>query len=68
MHIIYSYQFEIHYIVIVLTTGRAKIAMTMPAKPMRAINRITPIIMTPIVAKTVSPAITELSMISYDKI
>ena len=57
------------YSVIVLTIGRAKIA-AMPAKAvsLRIIVRNTARIMTPIVVKTVSPAITEFSMMSYDKI
>jgi hypothetical protein len=57
-----------HKLCTVLTIGRAKIATTRPAKAMRNMNRIIAIIMTPIVARTVSPAITEFSMISYDKV
>ena len=47
-----------------LTIGRAKIAMTTPAKAMRNMNRIIARIVTPIVARTVSPAMTEFSMMS----
>jgi hypothetical protein len=53
-----------------LTIGRTKIAAMKSLWPARAMtNRSNTIarIVTPIVARTVRPAITEFSMISYDK-